>query len=286
MGALREVGDRRLKTVPYLAKTALYAILGAAALCMTAPFVYMVTTSLKSVPESLQYPPVWLPDKWMWERYVDIWSDTGLAAWIRNSLFISTMRVLAQIATCSLAAYAFAYLRFKGKHVVFIAVLAVLMVPHQVVIIPQFLLMKQFGWLDSYWALIVPHTVGVFSIFLFRQYFLTLPLELIEAAKLDGCNPLVTLARIVLPNAKPVLTTMVLVTFLSHWNDFMWPLIVTNSKDTMVIPVGIANMVGEYSTNWPVLMTTATYATVPIIVLFLAGQRYFVEGMVSSGLKG
>ncbi|WP_409341441.1 carbohydrate ABC transporter permease [Paenibacillus sp. MBLB4367] len=266
-------------------KIALYFAVSAISIGMTIPFLYMLTSSMKTTPETLQFPPVWLPKAWIWENYVQIWKQTELFQWFRNSLFIASARVASQVVTCSLAAYAFSFLHFRGKHIVFLCTLAVLMVPHQVVIIPQFLLLKEFGWLDSFKGLIIPSMVGAFSIFLFRQSFMTMPSEMIEAAKLDGCNPLSTLVRIVMPNSKSVLTTMILVTFLSHWNDFMWPLIITKSKTMMVLPVGMANMVGEFSTDWPMLMTVATYATLPIIVLFVFGQRYFVEGMLTAGIK-
>ncbi|MBP1988507.1 carbohydrate ABC transporter permease [Paenibacillus eucommiae] len=274
-----------MKAMKWGGVTLMYAFVILLAAGMTVPFVYMLATSLKTLPESMQYPPTWIPRLWVWDNYVQIWHQTELLLWLKNSFVVAIARVASQLVLGMLAAYAFAFLSFRGKQVVFIGMLMVLMIPHQVVIIPQFLLMKQLGWLDSYKALIVPQMVWPFAIFLFRQYFLTLPLELIEAAKMDGCNPLGTLLRIVIPNAKPVMMTMILVTFLSHWNDFMWPLIVTNSQERMVLPVGMANMVGEFSTNWPVLMTVATYATLPVIALFIGGQRYFIEGMTSSGLK-
>ena len=274
-----------MRAVKWGGETLVYAVVILLATGMTIPFLYMLTTSLKTLAESLQYPPAWIPRQLVWNNYITIWSQTELLLWIKNSLIVAISRIASQLTLGMLAAYAFAFLKFKGKHLVFMGMLMVLMIPHQVVIIPQFLLMKQFGWLDSYKALIVPQMVWPFSIFLFRQYFLTLPHELIEAAKMDGCNPLVTLVRIVVPNAKPVIMTMILVTFLAHWNDFMWPLIVTNSQSRMLLPVGMANMVGEYNTNWPILMTVATYAIIPVIALFIGGQRYFIEGMTTSGLK-
>jgi multiple sugar transport system permease protein len=282
MGVLRKV----VKMLRIAREATLYFILILFAVMMVVPFLYMISTAFKTLEESLRFPPTWIPHEFTIRNFAGVWKNTQLLVWIKNSAFVAVTKILAQIITCTLAAYAFSFLNFKGKNVLFICILAVLMVPQQVVIIPQFILMKKLEWINSYKALLFPHFTSAFFIFLFRQNFLTLPKEMIEASKIDGCNPINTLFRIVVPNCRPILMTMILFAFNYSWNDFMWPLIMTNSKNLMVLSIGMANMIGQFGTNWPTLMAVATYATLPVLILFMFTQRYFVEGLVSSSVKG
>jgi multiple sugar transport system permease protein len=280
----------RLRTVRsgrrLLGMTVLRLILITGAITMIFPFVWMLSTSLKSLNDAITMPPQLVPSQFAWSNYTDIFQQVPFGRFFLNTVVMSVGRTVGQLMTCSLAGYAFARLRFPGKNVLFMLYLAGLMVPFQVIVVPEFILVKWMGWLDTFQALIVPGIFSAFGTFLLRQFFLTLPASLEEAAILDGCGLFGVLWRIVLPLSKPALSALVIFTFLWSWNDFLWPLVATKSNDMQVLSVGLLTLQGQYTTNWPYLMAGAVIASLPMLVLYIALQKQFVQGIAMTGLKG
>ncbi|SEG43594.1 carbohydrate ABC transporter permease [Paenibacillus sp. UNC499MF] len=263
-----------------------HLLLVAGGVVMVAPFLWMILTSFKTLPESLKVPPEILPGSWQFENFTKVWGKNNFGRYYLNSILVTAARTAGQLLLCSLAAFAFARLRFPGKNLLFIGMLSVLMVPSQVVLIPNFILMQQFRWLDTFYALIVPGIFSAFGTFLLRQFFMGLPKDLDEAAKIDGCSLFGIYWRIYLPLSKPALVALAIFTILAAWNDFFFPLIMTSSDSMRVLPVGIANFQGQYTTDYPLLMAGALLATLPMILMFIFLQRYFIEGIAMTGTKG
>ncbi len=276
------VALRRSSQSPLL----IHLILVLGACVMVGPFVWMILTSLKTLGESTQVPPVVLPSKWQWSNYRDVWKTLPFADFYTNTILMTAGRTIGQVVFCSMAAYAFARIQFPGRDVLFILFLSVLMVPAQVFLIPQYLIMARLGWVNSLQALIVPGMFSAFGTFLLRQFFMSMPAELEEAAKLDGANHLQIYSRVMLPLAKSGLIALAIITIRWSWNDLLWPLIVINSPTKMVLSAGLASLQGQYLTHYPVLMAGAALATWPLIVMFFLFQRHFVEGIALSGSKG
>jgi multiple sugar transport system permease protein len=195
-------------------------------------------------------------------------------------------RTAGQLVLCSLAAYAFACMRFPGKSIIFMAMLSVLMIPSQVIMIPSFVIMRNLGWLDSFYVLIIPGMFSAFGTFLLRQFFMGLPRELEEAAKIDGCSYFGIFMRVYLPLSRSALVSLAIFTILASWNDLQWPLIMTSEDDMRVLSIGISTFQGQHATDYPLLMAAAVMATIPIILTFIFFQRYFIEGIAMSGIKG
>jgi multiple sugar transport system permease protein len=275
-------GRRRL---PW-SKIISHVVLAAGAVTMIAPFVWMVSTSLKSDQQAYVFPPVWIPSPVMWSNYPRTWEALPFNVFILNSVIVSVLVTLGQLATCSLGAFAFARLHFPGRDKLFLLYLATMMVPFQVVMIPLFILMRTFRWIDTYPALIVPMIFSAYGTFLLRQFFLTIPNELEDAAKIDGCGYFRIYWNIMLPLSKPALATLGIFVFMWSWNNFLWPLLVTNSLTMKTLPLGLAYFLGQYTIYWNLLMVGATIALVPVLVLFFLAQRYFIEGITLTGLKG
>jgi multiple sugar transport system permease protein len=264
-----------------------YLILTVLAVSMAVPLLWMISTSLKDNQAVFAVPPTWVPTPPQWSNYAQVFQVVPFALFGFNSLKISSLATLGTLVSCSMAAFAFARLRFPGRGLLFAVLLSVLMIPSQVTLIPVYYVMAQLGWINTHYPLIVPSWFGnAFGIFLLRQFFLTLPQELMDAAKIDGCTPYGVYARIWLPLAKPALATLAILTFINSWNDFLSPLIYLNDQSMMTIPVGLASFQGLHNADWGPLMAAAFMGCVPMIVLFVAGQRYFVQGIVLSGLKG
>ncbi len=261
-------------------------VLIAGAITMVFPFFWMLSTSLKALTDAITMPPELIPSQFVWSNYSDVFQQVPFGNFYINTVVMSIGRTLGQILTCSLAGYAFARIRFPGKNVLFMLYLAALMVPFQVYVVPEFILIKWMGWLDTFQALIVPGIFSAFGTFLLRQFFLTLPRSLEEAAILDGCSLLGVLWRIILPLSKPALSALVIFTFLWSWNDFLWPLVATKSNNMQVLSVGLLTLQGQYSTNWPYLMAGAVMASLPMLALFIALQKQFVQGIAMTGVKG
>jgi multiple sugar transport system permease protein len=253
-------------------------------LVMVIPLIWMLVTSLSSLAETRRYPPG-LPGALHWHNFVQAWTESPFARWLVNSTIVSVTCVISNLVLCSLAGYAFARLRFPGSRIAFVAILATLMVPFQVVMIPMLLIMKDLNLVDTLPALIVPNLVTPFGIYLLRQFFLSLPVELEEAAMIDGAGRFRTLFGILVPLMGPPLSTVAVLTFLSVWNDFLWPLVVTSSPDTMTVQLGLATFQSAHFTNWPVLMAGTLMSQLPVLLLFVVGQRFFVQSIASTGIK-
>ena len=264
----------------------LYAVLIAGALIMIAPFVWMLSSSLKAPHEiSLKYIK-WLPETPQWQNYKIAWEAAPFSTYFRNSFFIAAVCMLIEVVFSSLAAYAFAKMNFFGKNVLFVLFLGTMMIPGEVMLIPNYITMVNFGWIDTYYALIIPWTVSVFSIFLLRQFFMSIPHELFEAALLDGCGKFKYLITVMLPLSKPALATVMLFKFIGSWNAFLWVLIMTNTPSMRTIPVGLPYFVSDVGAQYNYLMAASTFAMAPILILFLLLQKQFIQGIARTGLKG
>lgn len=263
-----------------------HAVLIIGAMTFVVPFLWMLLTSIKSLGESTQVPPVIFPAVVQWQNYLNVLATLPFTTFYVNTIVMALGRTLGQLLFCSLAAYAFARIEFPGRTLWFLVMLSVLMVPSYVFLLPQYLIMKDLGWLNSLQALIVPGMFSAFGTFLLRQFFLVLPRELDEAAKIDGANHLQIYWNVVLPLAKPALIALVIFTMLWSWNDLMWPLVVNDSIDKLTLSVGLASLQGEHTTDFPMLMAGAVMASWPMLVLFVFLQRYFIEGIAITGTKG
>ncbi|WP_030900802.1 carbohydrate ABC transporter permease [Streptomyces sp. NRRL F-5126] len=250
------------------------------------PLLWEVLTSFKSFGESTRVPPTILPRYWDWSNYATVFSSIPFAHEFVNTLLMTLLRTAAQLLLCSMAAYAFARIRFPGRGPIFLAFLAVLMVPGELFLLPQYQIMQDLGWLNSLQALVVPGMFSAFGTFLLRQFFMGLPVELEEAARLDGANPFTVYWRVALPLARPGLLALGILTFLWSWNDLMWPLVVNTDPAQMPLSAGLASLQGSHLTDYPVLMAGSLLATLPVIVVFVAMQRHFIQGIAFSGMKG
>ena len=255
------------------------------------PFYWTVATSFKSPQEIFVFPPTWIPEQIRWQNYVLVWQRVPYGVFVMNSTIVTVLSALGQTLASAVVAYGFARYRFPGRNLLFLLTLATLILPREVTIIPTFLLFRSLGWVDTLLPLIVPHFLGgAFYIFLLRQFFLGLPRELDEAARIDGAGALRTLWSIILPLSKPALATSAILSFLYHWNEFLEPLIFLNSTEKFTLPVGIryfqllGSLGGEPMVQ--LLMAASLMMTLPCILLFFLGQQYFVRGVVMSGLKG
>jgi multiple sugar transport system permease protein len=256
------------------------------ALVMIVPLVWMVVTSLQTLDETRHYPPALAPTSLQFRNYTQVLQVAPFTRWFMNTLVVTVVCVIANLLFCSLAGYAFARIRFFGREVVFLLILATLMIPFQVVIIPTFLIVKKLGLIDTLGALIVPNLAGAFGIFMLRQFFRTLPIELEEAARIDGASRLGVLFKIVLPLSGPALATLAVITFLWTWNDFLWPLITIYHAQNMTLQLGLATFQGAHQTNTNLLMAANVMSMVPVLLLFFVAQRYFIRGIATTGLKG
>ena len=265
---------------------AVYIVLLSGVVITLLPFLWMLLTSLKTQSEAIHVPPVIFPAKPVLSNYTDVFKDVPFARMYLNTIISAVVTVAAQLLFCSMAAYAFAKLKFPGRDVIFVTLLAVLMVPSSFFILPQYLIIQKLGLLNTIPALFIPNLFSAFGTFLLRQFFLSLPSDLEDAAALDGCTPLTTYWRIMLPLAKPGLVSLGILTLRFAWNDLMWPLIVNTSQDKMTLTAGLAYMQGQYQTNFPEMMAGAMMAIIPLLVLFAVFQRQFIEGIALTGIKG
>ena len=273
------------KLTSWLTGLLLHLPLLGGAIFMLLPFLWMVSSSLKDNAQVFQFPPQWIPQTWVWENYKAAWESVPLGQYYWNSLVVAGLTTLGQLATATLAAYVFARLWFPGKDVIFLLILATMMIPEQVKMIPTFIMLKTFNWIDTYQGLIVPALVHPFGIFMLRQFFLGIPKELEDAARMDGCSRLGILFRIILPLSRAPISALAVFVFLFQWNSFLWPLIVLNTQEKYTLQIGLAMLRDELGTNWPVLMAATSLATIPLIVLFLAAQKQFIKGITLTGLK-
>ncbi|MDF2958360.1 MAG: transporter permease [Paenibacillus sp.] len=263
-----------------------YIILFLGAGAMMIPFLWMVLSSVKGIDQIFTGSFLSWPEEWHWDNYAKAWDSAPFGRFFLNSFLMSIGIVLGQIITCALAAYAFSWIDFQGKKVMFIAIIATTIIPFESTMIPSYLVIKELGWMNSYAGLIIPGITSVFGIFLLRQFFLTIPKDFVEAARMDGCSHLRILIQIILPLAGTVLATLSLFAFLGAWNSYLWPLLITNSADMRTVQIGLRYMVDkELGTQWPQLMAASTFIIVPVMIVFLTAQKYFIRGVMHSGVK-
>ncbi|WP_406282277.1 carbohydrate ABC transporter permease [Nocardia sp. NBC_00881] len=264
---------------------AVYATLVGVAWCALAPILWAVSGSLKQDGEIAD--ATLLPERPRWSNYGKVFDLLPLGRMLLNTTVYALCVTAGQVFFCSLAGYAFARLRFRGRDVLFLAYLATLMVPLTVTVIPQFLLMRGFGWVDTPWAMIVPGLFGsAFGTYLMRQFFRTLPAELEEAAILDGCSTWQVYWRVLLPHTRPALMVLAVLTWITVWNDFLWPLVMIQRNDIATATLGLVRLQGQYHTQWPILMAAAVVILLPLLVIYAIGQRAFIRGIAMSGLGG
>ena len=267
-------------------RTLLYLVLFAGAAIMILPFFWMVTSSLKAPDEMTLKTIQWFPKAPQWENYGIAWNAAPFGTYFKNSFTIALTVTFIEVIFSSLAAYAFAKFNFFGKNFLFVLFLGTMMIPGEVMLIPNYITMVDFGWVDTYYSLIVPWTVSVFSIFLLRQFFMSIPHDLFEAAILDGCGKFRYLIIVLLPLSKPAIVTVMLFKFIGSWNSFLWVLIMTNTPKMRTIPVGLTYFVSDVGAYYNYLMAASTFAMAPILILFLVLQKQFIQGIAHTGLKG
>lgn len=263
-----------------------HALLILGALWMVVPFLWMLSTSLKTNDATLAVPPQWIPDPATLDNYWRVAEVFPVGRFFLNSVLVSVTATLGQLLTASMAAYAFARIPWRGRQAVFLLYLATLMIPMQVTLTPLFILMTWLGWTNTYQALILPASFSAFGTFLLRQYFLTIPKELEEAAFVDGASHWTVYSRIVMPLARPGLAALAIFAFMGNWNSFLWPLVVTTDPQLMTLPLGLATLHGRWYTEWNLVMAGAVINVLPMIGVFLLAQKQFIKGMTLSGLKG
>lgn len=250
------------------------------------PFVQMFLTSVTPAADINRFPPRFIPSSISFDGYAGLFSESNVMLWLGNTVIVSTTAIASHLVLCSLAGYGFARLTFRGRNFGFFAVLATIMIPTQLLMIPTYIVFSRIGLIDTLGAAIVPWLASAFGIFLMRQFFLSLPAELEEAAMIDGCTRLQVFFRIILPLAKPALATLAIFTLLGSWNDLVWPLIAINNDHAFTLQLGLANFQGTRRTQWSLLMAGNVVATLPLILFFLFAQKQFIATMTFSGLKG
>lgn len=253
------------------------------------PFFWMLMTSLKSNGEVSAYPPPWFPESPVWGNYVKAWNAAPFEWFYFNSLFTGVAATLLQVVFAALMAYAFACIRFPGKQVLLIVVLSTMMIPDEMKLVPNYLLLDKLGWIDTYWALIVPPIAYAFPVFVLYQHFRTIPHPLFDAATADGAGHFRTAWQIVLPLSRPLVVAVTLVCFLGRWNDYLWPLVVTNSERMRTLPIGLAYLkkeAEEGATPWNHMMAATIFVVIPIVILYSILQKQFVAGITKGAVKG
>jgi multiple sugar transport system permease protein len=265
-----------------------WLLLCAGSLLMMLPFLWMVSTSLKETSQIWVFPPQWIPNPVRWENYTEALTSLPFGRYALNTSIITIATTLGVVLTASLCAYGFARMQFPGRDLIFMIVLSAIMIPYVVLLIPQYIMFRYLGWIDTYLPLTVPVWFGggAFNIFLLRQFFRTIPAELSDAARIDGASELGIYWRIIMPLAGPALATVAIFTVLNTWNDFLGPLVYISSQDKFTLALGLAQFRGLYATQWQYLMAASTVVVVPTLVLFFLAQRYFIQGIVLTGLKG
>ena len=268
--------------------TVVYILLVAISVIMLIPLVWMISTALKSLDQVGIFPPEWIPNPVLWDNFSQALTFMPFALYFRNTGLITGFSIIGTLISCSVVAYGFARLRARGREALFLLVLSTLMLPNQVTMIPQYVLFAKLHWIDTFLPLIVPNFLGnAFFIFLLRQFMMTIPLEMDEAARIDGAGYVRIFVRIILPLIKPALATVAIFTFVYNWNDFLYPLIYLNSEQNLTLALALSKFTGMYgSTAWNLLMAASLVVVMPCLLLFFFAQRYFIQGIVVSGLKG
>jgi ABC-type glycerol-3-phosphate transport system permease component len=265
-----------------------HATLAAGALLTALPLLWLVSLSLQEPEAVFRYPPRFVPDRVLWSSYPAAWLAQPFGRMYVNSVVTSGLIILGQIVTSCLAAYALAHLRFRGRRLVFLFVISTMIVPIQATFIPAYIIVSRLGWVDTYWGLVMPFVASGFGVFLMRQAFLVVPRALVEAALIDGAGHLAILTRVLLPLTRPAVVTLAALSFVFHYNDFFWPLIVTNSDRVRTLPIGLATMIlteGAHGTQWNQVMAADVFVIAPILVGFVFVQRYLAPTALTSGVR-
>jgi multiple sugar transport system permease protein len=270
---------RAVRTLGYLA-------LFVAAGLILLPFVWMIISSFKTNNRVFTVPIQWIPDPVVWQNYVDIWARSDMTTWWKNTLILSCAVTFLQVLTGSFAAYGFSKMRFRGRNVLFLAYVGTIAVPWQSYMIPQFIMLSNAGLSNTLWAVIALQAFGAFGVFLMKQYYETIPESLSEAARIDGMSEYGIWRRIMLPLSVPAIASLTLLTFVNTWNDYLGPLIYLRSPELWTIQLGLQRFVGQYDTEFALIMTGSVLSVLPIALVFLLGQRFFVEGIATAGVKG
>ncbi len=278
---------KRKSTQEKIKKATIYSLLIAGGIIILVPFFWMVSTSLKIPGREFIYPPQWIPRPVNWSNYPEGWTLFPFTRWLGNTLFITIFSIVGQVASVSLVAYSFARLRYPGRNILFLVCLATMMLPRQVTMIPVFILFRHLRWIDTFKPLIVPFyfAVGAFFIFLMRQFYLTIPTELEDAARIDGCNTFGIFLRIMLPLSRPALGIVAVFSFMGHWNDFMGPLIYLSSTEKFTLALGLRLFQGQFYVSWTRLMAVSILILLPCIAIFFIAQKYYIQGIVITGIK-
>ncbi len=268
-------------------KFLIYIVLTVGAFICIIPFLWMFSTSLKEPSEVLLFPPRWIPSKIMWSNYKEVFNFLPFLDFIKNSVIVTFASMLGQVISSSLVGFGFGRMRFPGRDILFMIMLSTLMLPYAVTMIPVYIIFRDLGWLNTFRPLIVPAFLGnPFYIFLLRQFIMTIPIELDEAAKIDGCSSLRIFYQIIMPLCKPVLIAIIVFSFVGSWNDFLAPLIYLNDMEKYTIAVGLRMFQGQYGSYFHLLMAASTIALLPVLAIFFFAQKYFIEGITLTGLKG
>ena len=268
------------------AKLLTYAILIAGAVFILLPFVWMILTSVKPSKEVLKMPPVWIPSKIQWQNYVKAFKAVPFFTYLKNSILVTVMITSCELITTILAAYAFAQLEFRGKNLLFLLLVATMMVPGEILTIPNFVTLARLGWINTYKAMVAPWATSVFSIFLLRQQFASIPQSYYKAARMDGCSDLRYLFTVMVPMSRPTVVSIALLKIINSWNSYLWPLITTNSREMRTLPVGLAYFSTEAGTDYNTLMAFSLMIIAPTIIVYLLTQKYIIQGVSKTGLKG
>jgi multiple sugar transport system permease protein len=276
----------RRDAVPGVRKVVYSVLLTVLCLLVLVPFVWMISSSLKHDNQVFTVPTQWVPREFVWSNYVDIWTQIPMLAYLRNSAFLAIVISFLQVLTGSFAAYGFAKLRFPGRDWLFLAYLATIAVPWQAYMIPQYLIMEKLGLVDTHLSIILLQAFGAFGVFLMRQYYQSIPDELIEAARIDGLSEYRIWWQIMLPLSRPAIASLGLLTFVSTWNDYMGPFIYLTSNELWTVQLGLRSFVGQYDAAYAMIMTGSVLSVLPVVLVFLLGQRQFIQGIATSGLKG
>ncbi|BCW86622.1 sugar ABC transporter permease (plasmid) [Arthrobacter sp. NicSoilE8] len=256
------------------------------ALITLVPFLWMISTALKPSSEVFSTPPKLIGSSIQWSNFADAWNYLPFGRFMLNGVIVSALGTLIVVITSAMAAYAFSRLRWRGRNGVFLIYLGTLMIPQEVLIVPMFILMRNLGWVNSYQALIIPWAFTAFGTFLLRQFFLTLPDELEDAARIDGANRFTSFTKILLPLVRPALGTLAVFTFIGYWNSFLWPLLIVSDVNMATVPLGLNMFLGQTGNQWNLLMAASTISILPSVLMVLGLQRYLVKGIALSGLGG
>ncbi|MEJ1114121.1 carbohydrate ABC transporter permease [Paenarthrobacter sp. CCNWLY172] len=268
------------------ANIVIYGVLVVLVAALMVPFIWMLSSSLKENNQVLTVPIQWIPQEFVWSNYTDIWTRIPMMGYLQNSLYLAVIITCLQVLTGSLAAYGFSKVRFPGRDVLFLAYIGTIAVPWQAYMVPQYIMMQNLGLTNSFNALILLQAFGAFGVFLMRQYYMTIPDELCEAARIDGLSEYGIWARVILPLSKPALASLALLTFVNTWNDYMGPFIYLTSNRLWTVQLGLRSFVGQFDAEYAMIMTGSVISVIPILIIFLIGQRYFIQGIATSGMKG